>query len=106
MRTKLLNSIPSLIQITHIQGNAIATNKQNAQTSAYKMLSCPTHYVFDVPLTMHKSNWNKLRKILKTKKKIEECGKWKTKLSGKRRRIRKCKSGLATKYEVFIQEKQ
>ena len=66
----------------------------------------PTTLCFDVSLTMHNSNWNRLRKVLKTRKKIEECGKWKTKLSGKRRRIRKCKSGLATKYEVFIQEKQ
>ena len=73
----------------------------------FQHLGCflPNTLCFDVPLTMHKSNWNKLRKVLKTRKKIEECGKQKTKLSGKRRRIRKCKSGLATNYEVFIQER-
>ena len=57
--TKLMNLIPRLIQIAHIQGNAIAINKQNAQISAYKTLSCQTHYTY-VPITMHKSNWNKL----------------------------------------------
>ena len=40
-----MNLIPRLIQIAHIQGNAIAINKQNAQISAYKMLFCQTHYV-------------------------------------------------------------
>ena len=30
MRTKLLSLVSRLIQIAHIQGNAIAKNKQNA----------------------------------------------------------------------------
>ena len=45
MRTKLLSLFPKVIQITHIQGNAIAIHQQNAQISAYKMLFCQTHYV-------------------------------------------------------------
>ena len=74
MRTKSLSLIPGLIQIAHIQGNAIAINKQNAQITAYKMLFCQTHYVLMFHLRCTRATGINYERSSKQGRKLKNAG--------------------------------
>ena len=78
-----MNLIPRLIQIAHIQGNAIAINKQNAQISAYKTLSCQTHYVLMFQLQCTRATGINYERYSKQGRKLKNAGNGKQNWAGR-----------------------
>ena len=83
MPTKLLSLFPKVIQITHIQGNAIAINKQNAQISAYKMLFCQPHYVLMFHLRCTRATGINYERSSKQGRKLKNAGNGKQNWAGR-----------------------
>ena len=79
----MLSLIPKIIQITHIQGNAIAIHKQNAQISAYKMLFCQTHYVLMFHLRCTRATGINYERSSKQGRKLKNAGNGKQNWAGR-----------------------
>ena len=78
-----MNLIPRLIQIAHIQGNAIAINKQNAQILAYKMLSCQRHYVLMLHIRCTRATGINYERSSKQGRKLKNAGNGKQNWAGR-----------------------